>query len=186
MRPRVVFNTASTLDGYLADPANSLDWLFAVDQSVAPDLELFMERIGVLVSGSTTYEWVLDHEDLIAKPEKWQGFYGDRPWFVFTTRELPVPEGADVHFVRGTPAENIEAIGEAADGKDAWLFGGGQLVGEFFDAGLLDEVQVTFAPATLGEGAQLLPRRIGPERLRLDSAERFGQFAHLIYSVRPE
>jgi dihydrofolate reductase len=48
----------------------------------------------------------------------------------------------------------------AAGDKDVWLVGGGELVGQFADHGLLDEVWVQYAPVTLGAGAPLLPRRL--------------------------
>jgi dihydrofolate reductase len=49
---------------------------------------------------------------------------------------------------------------EAAGTKNVWLVGGGDLVGQFADRGLLDELWVQYAPVTLGGGAPLLPRRI--------------------------
>ena len=64
-----------------------------------------------------------------------------------------------------------------------WVVGGGDLVGQFDDARLLDVVRVSLAPATLGSGRPLLPRRIGPDRLRLESVAQNGQFAELAYSV---
>jgi dihydrofolate reductase len=182
--PRVVYNTATTIDGHIASPENSLAWLFAVKSEQMPDHEGFLEDIGVLVCGSTTYEWVLDEEDLIANPDKWPGYYGRRPMFVFTSRDLQIPDGADVRLVKGSPADHFAAINEAAGGKDIWLIGGGELVGQFFDAGLLTEVQLSIAPASLGAGAPLLPREIGSDRFRLEAVERFDQFVHLTYSVR--
>ncbi len=182
---RVIYNTATSLSGYIADEENSLAWLFAVDSASQPDHEAFLSGIGVLVSGSTTYEWVLREEDLVAHPEKWPGYYGARPYYVFTSRDLPVPDGADVRFVRGSVAEALPTIREAAAGGDAWVIGGGDLAGQFLDAGALDEVQVSVAPAALTGGAPVLPRRVGPDRLRLRSAERFDQFAHLTYDVLP-
>jgi dihydrofolate reductase len=58
--------------------------------------------------------------------------------------------------------------------------GGGDLVGQFADAGLLDEVLVTIAPVTLGAGAPLLPRRV---ELRLEEVARNGDFACARYTV---
>ncbi len=55
---------------------------------------------GVLVQGSTTDEWVLRQERLLAEPDRWRSFYGERPTVVFSTRELPIPEGADVRLRR--------------------------------------------------------------------------------------
>jgi dihydrofolate reductase len=182
---RVIYNTATTISGYIADQQNSLAWLFAVDSESQPDQDAFLEPITVLVSGSTTYEWVLREEDLVAHPENWPTYFGDRPQFVFTTRDLPVPAGADVRFVRGSVADALPAIREAAGDGDVWVVGGGDLAGQFLDAGALDEVQISVAPAALTGGAPVLPRTVGPDRLHLREVERFGQFAHLTYDVRP-
>jgi dihydrofolate reductase len=183
--PRVIFFTATTLNGFLADDNDSLDWLFAVGD---PEPEGggfgdFLDRVGVLVMGSTTYEWVLDHERLLEHPEKWKGYYGERPTFVFSTRDLrPVP-GADLRIVSGAVEHHWPAISEAAGDSDVWVVGGGGLVGQFDDAGHLDELQISVAPVTLASGRPLLPRRIESDRLRLVSVARAGQFAELAYAV---
>ena len=181
---RILFDTATTIDGWIADEQNSLDWLFAVEGGEHPDEGLFPSGATVLVEGSTTYEWILEAEDVLAHPEKWQGFHGDRPTFVFTTRELPVPDGADVRFVHGAVLDALPAIRDAAGDGDVWVVGGGDLAGQFLDAGVLDEIHLSVAPAALGAGAPLLPRRVGSDRLRLVSADAVGQFARLVYEVR--
>ena len=185
---RVVYNTATTLNGFLADDDDSLDWLFRVpggESAETGDAEFpaFFEGIGVLVEGSTTYEWVLSHERLVDNPEKWAEFYGDRPTFVFTTRELPHVAGADIRFVSGAVTDHWEGIVAAAGGSDIWVVGGGDLVGQFADAGLLDELRVSVAPVTLASGRPLLPRHLESDRLTLQSIDRTGQFARLVYSV---
>ncbi|MFK4113318.1 dihydrofolate reductase family protein [Microbacterium sp. NPDC006705] len=182
---RIIFDTASSLDGFIADGANSLSWLFAVDGGDEPDASLLPENAGVIVEGSTTYEWVLAESDILAHPERWQEFHGDRPTFVFTTRELPRPAGADVRFVSGPVSDMLARIREAAAGHDVWVVGGGDLAGQFLDAGALDQIAVSIAPVTLGGGAPLLPRRIESDRLLLRSAERVGAFARLVYDVIP-
>jgi dihydrofolate reductase len=181
---RVIYNTASTLNGFLADESDSLDWLFEVESPDGAHHERFMDGIGVFVEGSTTYEWVLRQEHLLEQPHKWAGFYGNRPTFVFTSRDLLVPDGADVRFVAGPVAHALPAIIEAAGDRDVWVVGGGELAGQFLDAGALDEIQVSLAPATLTGGALLLPRAVGARTLSLQSVEQRGQFAHLSYDVR--
>lgn len=182
---RIVYYTASTLNGYLADQHDSLEWLFAVQGTDGPDIAAFMDTMGVFVEGSSTYEWVLKHENLLAEPAKWQQFYGNKPTYVFTSRTLPVPDGADVRFVNGPVADVLEEIKEASGELDVWVVGGGELAGQFLDLGALDELVVTFAPATLTGGAALLPRNVGPDRLTLRTAEQHGQFAMLTYDVGP-
>lgn len=182
---RVVYYTATSFNGFIATEDNSLDWLFAVGSPDAVDFKGFLDGIDVVVSGSTTYEWVYDFEKLAESPEKWKEFYGDRPAFVFTSRELPAPRGEDIRFVQGPVANHLEAIRECAGDGDIWVIGGGDLAGQFLDAGALDELQVTLTPVALDGGAPLFPRDIRSDRLELKSVEKFGQFAHLIFQVRP-
>lgn len=180
---RILFDTATTINGWIADENNSLAWLFAVDGGEHPDDGLFPSGATVLVEGSTTYEWVLAESDILAHPEKWRDFHGDRPAFVFTTRELPTPEGADIRFVRGSVADHLPAIREAAGDGDIWVVGGGDLAGQFLDVGALDTIALSVAPVALEGGAPLFPRRIESDRLKLVSAEAHGQFARLVYDV---
>ena len=72
----------------------------------------------------------------------------------------------------------------AANGGNLWLVGGGELVGQFYDAGLLDELIVQVGSVTLGSGKPLLPRQITSPSLRLVSVQQFGEgFAELRYEV---
>jgi dihydrofolate reductase len=184
---RAIYRTATTLDGFIADSENSLTWLFAVEHDPAEGEEYarFLERVSVFVEGSTTYEWVLREANLLAEPEKWHGYYGDRPTFVFTTRALPRPDGADVRFISGPVPDALPEIRAAAAGGDIWITGGGDLAGQFFEAGALDRVELSVAPVTLGSGAPLLPRRIDSSRLRLDTVAAHGQFVAAAYEVLP-
>jgi dihydrofolate reductase len=103
---------------------------------------------------------------------------------VFTTRTLPAVPGADVRFVRGDVEPIHREMAAAASGKNVWIAGGGDLVGQFHDRGLLDEIVVTVAPVTLGAGAPLLPRRITTPPLRLVSCRVYATvFAQLTYEV---
>ena len=74
----------------------------------------------------------------------------------------------------------------AAGGRNIWLVGGGDLVGQFADHGLLDEIQLGVAPVLLGAGAPLLPRRLLSARLALAGVEHDDYFAYLTYRVTPE
>jgi dihydrofolate reductase len=143
----------------------------------------FLSDVGAIAMGSTTYEWALEHDQLLEHPEKWRGYYGDTPCWVFSHRELPAIADADLRFVQGEVGPVYLAMVDAAGGKNIWLVGGGELVGQFADAGLLDEIQLSFAPVTLGAGAPLLPRRLLASDLTLASVERQGQFVSATYRV---
>lgn len=181
---RVIYDAATTFNGFIADESGSLDWLFAVEGSEQPEAGLFPAEATVLVEGSATYEWVLAHEDLLANPTRWAQLYGSKPTFVFTSREIAIPDGADVRLVSGSVAEVFPRIVAAAAGGDIWVVGGGDLAGQFLDAELLDVIALSVAPVALSGGAPLLPRRLESDRLHLVSATAVGQFARLVYKVQ--
>ena len=173
---RTIYYTATTLDGFLADEHDSLDWLFVQDNDADGPMGYteFIRGIGALVMGATTYEWVVAHQRRTG--EDW-GY--DVPCFVFTHRDL-APVADHITMVSGPPAEVYADLRAAAGERDLWVVGGGDLAAQFADAGLLDEVQVSIAPVTLGAGRPLFPRRFD---LRLTRLERNGAFACAWYDV---
>ena len=175
------YYTATSLDGFIADPANSLDWLFTRRQEDDGPMNYgdFIAGIGALAMGSTTYEWLLDHEFAGKEPAEWKWPY-DIPCWVFTHRQLPVVPDARVEFTSAEIATVHRELTAAAGDRSVWIVGGGDLAGQFADAGLLDEVIVLIAPVTLGGGAPLLPRRI---ELRLDEVGQNGDFVAARFSV---
>jgi dihydrofolate reductase len=177
------YYTATSIDGRIADEENSLAWLFQFSDDPAADdrYATFIARTGAIVMGSTTYEWLL-REEIRDDPGRWP--YAQPTW-VFTSRELPGIPGADLRFVSG-PVEPVHAeiAAEVEEGKDLWLVGGGELVGMFLDAGLLDALHLGVAPVFLGGGAPLLPRRLVTPPLELVGCTQNGPFAQLDYRVQ--
>ncbi|MBJ7359332.1 dihydrofolate reductase family protein [Nocardioides sp.] len=174
---RTAYYTATTLDGFIADDEDSLAWLFVQDQDAKGPLNYddFIAGVGALVMGRTTYEWIRAHNQRTG--DAWAY---DIPAWVMTHRDLPGIEGADVRFAQGDAAAVHADMAVAADGKDIWVVGGGDLAGQFADAGLLDEVITYVAPVTLGSGRPLLPRRLD---LRLDETQPNGAFITARFSV---
>ena len=182
---RTQYYTATTIDGFIADPQHSLDWLFEVDRGGGDGgYAEFFAGVGAMAMGAATYEWVLAHDDLVGSPERWRGYYGDTPCWVFTHRDLPEIPGVRLELVAGDVRPVHGEMTRAARGKNVWLVGGGDLVAQFADAGLLDEILLGVAPVTLGAGAPLLPRRLTSSQLELVDVGRAGQFARLRYRVR--
>ena len=178
------YYTASSIDGFIADPDNSLEWLFQFsDPSGMEDqYPKFIAQVGAIAMGSTTYEWIADYTGFLNDPSKWEY---DLPAWVFSSRELPRVEGPDIRFVSGDVAPVHEEMVRSAEGRNVWLVGGGDLVGQFHDQGLLDEVIIGVASVFLGAGAPLLPRRIVTPPLQLLDATAYGaDFVMLRYAVR--
>ncbi|MBN4925261.1 dihydrofolate reductase [Hoyosella rhizosphaerae] len=169
------FFTASSLDGFIATDEDSLDWL--ITREHFPDGVLnyrdFIADVGAIVMGSTTYEWVLN------SGEPWDY---TMPCWVLTSREsLPLPAGdANVTFSNAGIRQVHADMVDAAQGRNIWVVGGGDVAGQFADAGVLDELIVSFAPVTLGSGKPLLPRHV---ELRLEECGQNGEFLCARYSV---
>lgn len=169
--------TATSLDGFIATEDNDLGWLFQLEGPDSGPYDEFIANVGALAMGSTTYEWVMDHEE-----GRWPYTL---PTWVFTHRDLPLPEGGDVRLTSEPAGEVHRQMVEAAAGKNVWLAGGGDLVGQFLDSDLLDEIWVSIAPLVLGKGAPLLPRRrTQPMRVLDVRHESGGPFVHVHYSLR--
>ena len=172
---------AQTLDGYLAEPDGGMEWLYGfqgesaleASGSARADVDRFLAGVGALAMGSATYEHLLAGDWL----------YGDRPTWVFTSRGLPVPDGADVRFARGPVAPVHEEMLAAAGGRNVWVLGGGDLATQFAEAGLLDELHLTLIPVFLGDGLPTFVRSL-PGRLRLTAVRPFeGGVVQLSYEL---
>jgi dihydrofolate reductase len=178
------YYTATSVNGYIADENNSLDWLFKFGEieSMKEEYPRFIEQVGALAMGSTTYEWIVAQENLLEEPERWPY---ERPAWVFSHRKLPAVEGAKIRFVEGDVTHVHSEMAAAAGGKNIWLVGGGELVGQFCDHDLLDEIILSVAPVMLRSGAPLLPRTITTPPLRLIDVQRHGDvFVTLTYEVQ--
>lgn len=177
------YYTASSLDGFIATPDDSLDWLFRLGDIEETSYPAFIRDVGAIAMGSTTYEWLLRHVlgPEAESPEPWPY---EQPTWVFSSRELPRVPGADIRFANGDVRPVHNAMVRAAGGRNVWLAGGGELVGQFYDQDLLDELFVQIGSVALGAGKPLLPRTITDPPLRLLSARALGaNFVELHYEV---
>ena len=176
------YYTSASLDGFVATPDHDLGWLTQFGDP-GSSYESFFRDVGAVAMGSSTYAWLLRHHVRPhgRPPQPWP--YAVPAW-VFTSRDLPTVEGADVRFVRGDVRPVHAAMVAAAAGANVWVIGGGDLAGQFLDAGLLDELIVQVVSVTLGAGAPLLPRRVATPPLRLVSATPYGTaWVELRYEV---
>lgn len=179
---KTIYFAATSLDGFIADKNNSLDWLFQLGEPEGNFIQEFVDSVGAIAMGSTTYEWIYEHQ--ILKDGKVQGTWPYKvPCFVFTTRQLPIISNADIRFVQGDVRPIHVKMTDLAQGKNIWIMGGGELAGKFYDAQLLGELQLQVASVTLGGGAPLFPRYLKTP-LKLQSVKQRGTGAvELIYTI---
>jgi dihydrofolate reductase len=167
---------AASLDGYIAEADDTLEWLTGYEGSYEGEgaepgpmsgggsYGRFYENVGAFVSGSVTYEFVLEH---MKAGGRWP--YEGKPSWILSSRDLPRPEGDHVDVrIRNAPVPDLfDEMVESAAGANLWVMGGGNVASQFADEGLLDEVLVTLVPVVLGKGKPLFDRRLpgGPLQL---------------------
>lgn len=177
------FYTASSLDGFIASEDDSLEWLFPLAALEKTSYPAFISEVGAIAMGSSTYEWLLTHQVKLGTESESAWPYSQPVW-VFTSRQLPAPVGADIRFVQGDVKPVHAQMKNISGSKNIWVVGGGDLAGQFFDACLLDELIVQIGSVTLGRGKPLFPRRVLSPSLQLKSVQQFGEgMAELRYIV---
>jgi dihydrofolate reductase len=139
--------------------------------------------VGAIAMGSSTYEWLLAHAVKLGTADEGEWPYSQPTW-VFSSRKRDAPAGADIRFVQGDVRPVHAQMKSAAKAGNLWVMGGGDLAGQFLDAGLLDEVIVQIGSVSLGQGKPVFPRRVLSPVLELVSVTRVNAgMAELRYEV---
>jgi dihydrofolate reductase len=180
------YYAATSLDGFIATEDDSLDWLFPLGEIGQSSYPEFIAEVGALAMGATTYEWMMRNADKVTA-EVGSPWPYTQPTWIFTSRKLPAIEGADLRFASGDVRSAHADMQAAAGGKNIWVVGGGDLAGQFYDAGLLDELILQIGSVTLGQGKPLFPRRVLSPVLRLTSMRQIGtSMAELRYDIHKD
>ncbi len=162
---RIIGYIATSLDGFIAAPDESLAWLTGrSDMELGEyDYNLFIKRIRTVVMGRGTYDW------LVKENIPWP--YGDQRTIVVTSRPLPDPIGP---LETRTDIDALIAELRGYDDGDVWMLGGGQLQMAFIERGALDEIEIYVISQLLGGGYPLFPPTGYMKSIKLLSAASLG------------
>jgi dihydrofolate reductase len=194
---RVIADISMSLDGFVTGPdpgpANGLGtggeplhtWAVDSDSDVdAAVLREATERSGAVVMGRRLF-------DIVDGPHGWNdemgygaGLAGTPPFFVVT--HAPPDEvrlELQFTFVTDGIAAAIDQARDAAGDKDVVVMGGGDVVRQSVDGGLVDELHIHLAPVVLGGGTPLF---VDSERRLLvqHSVQVSPTATHLTYGVK--
>jgi dihydrofolate reductase len=138
---------AASLDGYIATKEGNIDWLTGFPNPEGTDYGYadFLTTIDTTLTGNNTYK------DILVLSETFP--YPDKTNYVFT-RDATQQDTAFVKFISRDIVAFVREI-KAANGKDIWLVGGGQLNGALLQENLVDEMIIHVIPVVLGDGIPL-------------------------------
>ncbi|MGB3501287.1 MAG: dihydrofolate reductase family protein [Mesorhizobium sp.] len=154
----LIYMFAMSLDGFIARPNGSFDWLENFPADADYDFDAFLNSIDGIVMGRGSYE---------AAKDRWE--YSRWPTAIATSRAIDdLPDNAEA--VAGTPDDLIASLRRRGANGRIWMFGGGDLARRFFDAGLLTTVEIGLIPVILGTGIPAFGGEQPDRWLKLDFA----------------
>lgn len=162
----VIFGVGVSLDGYIARPDGTFDFLFMPkDFSMAE----FFARVDTAIMGRKTYEV---NKAMSGSPDG--GKSGPKTTNYVFSRSLPVGEREGFIFVNQTPESLIASL-RKKKGKDIWLSGGGEIARDFLIADLVDEIYLGVVPVVIGAGLPAFPAGFPQRNFKLIENKTFSR-----------
>jgi dihydrofolate reductase len=184
MSGKVVVNRAMSLDGFIAGPGDSQDWIFDFMGNGAPWQIEAAAATGAMLVGRRTVEVgsrrEADQERGTESKGEGYPFYG--PTFVLTHRP-PDPPDPDVTYLTGDIGEAVATALDAAAGKNLQILGA-DVAGQCLRRGLVDEILVVVLPVLLGDGIRFSPPGLPRIDLEPLDSTRSGAVTVLRFGVR--
>lgn len=138
----IIYMFAMSLDGFIAREDGRFDWLERFPADADFDFDTFLSSVTGIVMGRASYE-------AARSGGRWD--YAAFPVVVATSRPVDdLPDGCEA--ISGGPAELIANLRARGASGRIWMFGGGDLVRQFLEAGLLTTVETGIIPVVLGSG----------------------------------
>lgn len=174
-RPRCSVFIATSIDGYIARPDGTFDFLSIVERPGEDyGFAEFFATVDALVIGRNTYETALGF------PE-WP--YAGKRCVVLTHREAPSVHGEQ--FFAGEPAALVDQLG--LSGAQRLYVDGGAVIRQFLLEGLIDDLTLSVIPVLLGNGIPLFGPELPEQRLALQNSRAYDSgLVQLTYARSPK
>lgn len=177
MRKTILY-VAMSLDGYLADEKGGLTWLEGdgSGEENSENYEQFYESVDTIFMGRKTYTQIVEE----FSPELWA--YEGKKTYVFTHQEEE-EISKEIQLTNRDPEDLLHWI-KHRKGKDIWICGGAQLITQFLEKNLVDQLRINVVPCLLGAGVPLFPKNKTELPLKLVETSTNNGVVELIYEKR--
>lgn len=161
----------ASVDGYIADQRESVQFLEEVEGQGDNGYAQFYESVDVVIMGGKTFRWLLDN-DVKENP------YKDKRVIVISSQQLPIDW--DIEFYSGDLNQLFEQF---ENDEKVWIVGGGNLISELINLHILTTLQLTIAPTILSGRVSLFNDINEKVDLRLRNVNQYNQFVELEYLI---
>ena len=144
---KLILYIAASLDGFIADKENKLDWLTVYTGEYG--YTEFMKSVDTVLMGRKTYEWVTAEGVTHPHPEQTN--------YIFTSTPEKFTSTEHIIFTSHSPLSVVEDL-KGNNGRNIFLVGGGGLISNFVENNLIDEYILFVVPVLLGSGIPLFHR----------------------------
>lgn len=164
--PLIKLYIATSLDGFIARPDGSLDWLEGLPNPNKVDhcYGAFLQTIDTVVMGRSTYEAILGFGIEWPYKEFDSNVITSNPEYQVTTERTEVLEKINpitINHLRSNSQQNI------------WVIGGGKVITAFLNHDGIDEMILSVIPVVLGDGIRLFPDSPKESMFSLDDTTSF-------------
>jgi dihydrofolate reductase len=159
---KIFTSIAISLDGYIASKSGDVSWLNdTMIQGENYGFDETMKRTGIFIMGANTYKEMLK-----------SGMAGGKERIYVITKEKDLKKGSQTQFYGGDLKALAEKVKSEID-KDIYIWGGGDVITQFIDLELLDELNIAIIPVLLGNGVPLFGKISKLKKLTLTECKKF-------------
>lgn len=156
---KVIYYLTASLDGFIARPDGTVDWLLEAEGEDFGFAEFF-ETIDTVVMGRKTYETALSFGPYP---------YSSKRSFIFSQS---MTQSDHAQIVQTSVTEFVSEQ-KKQSGKDIWLVGGAEIAKAFFEANAIDQLIVFVQPILLGTGLPIVQSPGRDLKLRLIASQEY-------------
>lgn len=174
---KVTLFIAMSLDGYIADTQNGINWLVGENPNYNDMItySTFIKNVDTVIMGWNTYHQITTE----LSPDEW--IYEDLQSFVIT-HKTPVNKD-NIIFTNQNPSKLVKDL-QTKSGKTIWICGGANIAQQLINDDLIDTYYLSVIPTILGSGIRLFDNLDKPLKLSLQTTQNYNGIVDLVYTRR--
>ena len=173
---KVIWHVTMSLDGFIAGPNDSMDWVFEYESEPSPEANEVIETTGAILAGRRWWDAAA------AKYDGLNGIYGGAwvgPVFVLTNRKTENHNNPRLVFTSKKITEAVSLALAAAKGKNVVILGA-NVAQQCLSEHLIDEILIHIVPVLLGDGIRLIENHsVQKTSMETISVGRSGQMTNI-------